>query len=534
MKRSGRLAIILGMIATVASLSTSLADTVKMKSGEEFSGKIVMEAKDFIKIELESAASSTIKESKMISRSDIKEILKTAPDDLEWEKIQKMVPTRSLLTASTYKTMIETGPKAFISKYPLSVHKTKVSEILTVLNEELDKVERGYQKIEDEWFSPEDRANYPMMVDAKKRSLAMNNQAAQRTLPAYIQAMRTFQDLEENHFGTPGHAKGLARAKELLPLIGQTATRFLRDAAARNQQFEEQKALLPEDEKMRVVAARQREEEQYAKSVAADQAAGIKWLRVNINSADSLNQLISLTKEEIARLDTQSAGTLEARAENLVEIDKMLAEDKLVDAKLALSKVEPLEGDGKMSSSKKKKSSSKKSTTKEAPKATSYLVELNQKLTAKFDAIALKEAAAAAAAEATGFAKGMVKKDGEEVPEGTEEGVAAKGDEEKTEGEDADAAAPAKRRNALAGIAETQEVSETADEPEDAPKKKTSTKKKKGGTDWDAVRAKKEASGGGGGGGGGLPSWAIPAIIGVVLGVTVLILKKLGIGGAKE
>lgn len=523
MKKSGRMAFVVGMIVVLASGGVAMADTIKMNDGSEISGKIVLEGSDFVKIELQTSA--TIKESKMIKKSDIKQILKTAPDDLEWEKIQKLVPTRSLTSASSYRTMIEAGPKAFIATYLNSVHKTKVSEILKTLNEELDKVERGYQKIEDEWFSPEDRQNFSMRVEAKKRYLAMQNQVAQHNLPAYVQAMRSFQILDENHFGSPGHAQAVAGVKELLPVIGQTATRFLRDVNARNQQFERDKELLDAGAKAQVLAAREREEIMYQRSLAADKAAGVKWVGVNIRSTESLTALITLVKSEIERLKSVDAVALKARAEKLYEADKLIAEDKLVDAKVIVSQIEALPGEPKLKSSRKKKKSSSSDKSPEKA-AKSYYVAVSQKLADKLAAEAQATADAAAEAEAAKVVGNGKKKDDKSAaaPAGGDGDAAAKGG-------NAAATEPSGRRNILGVIAKSDET-EVKEEPEE--KKKKPTKKKKTGTNWDEKRKAAEARGGSGSSGGGYPIWVYTVGIAVVLGAVVGVMKAMGIGGAKE
>ena len=100
-----------------------LADTVKLKDGKSFDGKITYEGTDFIKLEM--AVSASIKETKTILRTDIAEIVKAAPDDVALDAIRKQLPAPSLLTADGYRALIEKGPKAFLAQFPGSRHKAR-------------------------------------------------------------------------------------------------------------------------------------------------------------------------------------------------------------------------------------------------------------------------------------------------------------------------------------------------------------------------------------------------------------------------
>src|SRR6056297_3337220 len=129
---------------TVALATTIHADEIKLKNGETLSGRITYEADDIVKIEV--SISESIKETKVLARDQIETITKDAPDNVEFAKIQKLVPTRSMMSASAYRSALTTGPDAFLEAYPDSQHVPKVKEIKATLEEELDKVERSEER----------------------------------------------------------------------------------------------------------------------------------------------------------------------------------------------------------------------------------------------------------------------------------------------------------------------------------------------------------------------------------------------------
>ncbi|MEM9017882.1 MAG: PTPDL family protein, partial [Verrucomicrobiota bacterium] len=343
----------------IASLSagSGLADEIQMKSGETYSGRITYEGDDIVKIEIQ--ISSSIKETKILSRSEIAQIAKEAPDDVEFAKIEMLLPTDSLITAASYRSMIETGPTQFLKRFPESKHVAKVTEIKTTLEEELDKVERGFIKLEENWISPQEREQFKTKIDSTIRFLRMEKSAAARNYNGFIGAMREYEVLEKDFHGTPAFARGVELAQQIVPTLGSQVSGMLRDLEVRNAEYERNKAALNEADRMQVEAARKREEEQYQAGVAADKKRGIKWVRLNRNSQSSLESYLSLLKGENTAVGNYDTEALKAKAQKLTEVDELIAKGNLEVAQLKLNEANDMsvvKPGAKSSKSKKGKS----------------------------------------------------------------------------------------------------------------------------------------------------------------------------------
>jgi hypothetical protein len=185
------------LASTLIALLPLGADEIKLKSGQTLTGRITYEAADIVKIEI--PVSASIKETKIIGRADIESIVKDAPDDVEFNKLQTLVPAPSMLSAENYRKMLETGPDAFLKNHPDSKHVAKVKEIQATLAEELDKVERGFMKVDGEWYSPQDKVAYKELIESKIRLLRMESNAKGNNYSQLIAAMREFEVIEESN-----------------------------------------------------------------------------------------------------------------------------------------------------------------------------------------------------------------------------------------------------------------------------------------------------------------------------------------------
>ena len=355
------------------------ADSVKLKSGQVWEGKITFETNDVVKIQV--PVSASINETKTILRSDIEEIVKASPDDVAMEELKKLVPTPSLLKPSDYQNLIDAKVQPFLNSFAGSKHKPAVEKILEELKTEKDKVERGQIKLENEWIDAKTQQEFKTRTDARILDLLMRREADQRNL---LGALRRFETLEEQYFGTPAFLEAVPVALKILPAYGQALTQALQNVEYLNQKWEQDKGLLNEVERARVEAARQRELDQYKKNVEAEKAKAIKWQTVNPTSKEDLQANVNLVRAEITRLQGLDLAALTEQSKKLVEADELIAKGDLEKAKTIIAEV---------GGSLKKSGSSSKTSSKKGVPSSSYVKALADKIVATEAAMAAADAA---------------------------------------------------------------------------------------------------------------------------------------------
>lgn len=497
-------------------LGISQGDEITLKSGETLSGKITYEADDIVKIEI--AVSSSIKETKIIARGDIAEIKKEAPDSVAFQEIESKMPIGSLVSASQYRSLIETGPESFLRRFPESPHVEKVKEIQVILEEELDKVERGFLKIEEEWISPQDKATFETLIKSRIQFLKMEAASRIGNHNGIIAAMREFEVLEETFYGTPSFPKALEFALQAIPALGNRLNGMARDVDYRNAEWERSKATLNDESRAQVEAARKREEDTYLAGLEADKKAGIKWVRLNPRSKSSIESYLSLASSELKRLRGYDIEQLKAQAEKLVEVDELIAKNNYELARTRLNSA--LEMSGQTGSQSNRSS-------------TSYISALSEKLKEKVAEQEALEKARTEAAKSEALAANLNKKadsapssddpETEEPQEGSEEMAEEEAAEEnETETTEEAPEDPANMFAALSG-AEKGKAKEEGDSKNNPDPKKEAPEAER---ERPAPVVVDE--------GGGFPISLIIPIVTVLLLVTVVALKVLGVGGKKK
>ena len=506
------------------------ADTVKLKSGEVFEGKITFETSDVVKIQVPISAS--INETKTILRSDIAEIVKAAPDDVAMEELKGLIPTPSLMKASDYQTLIESKVQSFLNSFPDSKHKPEVEKILEQLKKEKDMVERGQIKLENDWIDVQTQQEFKTRTDARILNLLMRQDAAQKNL---LGALRRFEILEEQYYGAPAHVEAVPEVLKILPAYGQTLTRALQNADYHNKKWMEDKMLLDEVERGRVEAARQREIDLYQRNVDAEKAKGIKWQSVNPLSKEDLQANVNQVSAEIKRLQALDLASLTEQSKKLVEADESIAKGDLAKAKTLIAEA----GVSIKKSGRTSKSSSKKGG---APSST-YAKALADKIAAKEEAIAAAEAARKSNKKGQ-QAAGLLNTGASAAAAGSNPG------EEPAAGEPAAEEQPESgARSAMEEMMATNKKSaeETKVAEEGKPEKTTTAKAKSKpkpkpkassslDDDEDEVNPREQPRPSSEGGGGfGLPSFQtiLMIVAGLMVAVTVA-MKVLGIGSKKE
>ena len=416
-----------------------------------------------------------------------------------------------------------------------------MQEIRATLAEELDKVERGYLKIENDWISPQDKIDFKELVDSRIRFLRMESFSKGGNYPSLIAAMREYEAIEEGFAGSPAYPKAVELARQVIPALGQQLQTLARDVDFHNAEYQKSLEASTPDARAQLIAAREREDKAIADGVAADKKNGVKWVQLNPRSKPALEDYLKLASSELARVRELDTSLLSKQAELLVEADKRIAANDIAGARAKVTEAAALVGQKTDAGSKSKSKSSKSSKSKGSGQAGSYLAVVNGKINARLAAEQEKAKAKAAASDSEALTANLAKSAGQPgVPaESPAAAVPAEGGTEAPAATATEGAAPTEEPKpevdefaALASSKSADTKSETkgADSKAKSPSKtKTKSSKSKATEEEKEEKSRPAAVEEEG----GFPVSLIVPIITALLIVVVVVMKVLGIGGKK-
>jgi len=519
---TGIAASLLALLSLTLAVS-SFADVVTLKDGTSVEGRIIVEGTDMLRIEVQ--VTPSIKETKTYSMTEVAKVEKTAPDKLAFAAVKELVPTRSLMTASDYDRIIKDGPQKFLSSFADSEHRAEVEKILADLEAEKERVQRGGIKLDGEWIDREERQLYRFAVDARVRLNRIRQKAEVDNL---LGALRDFQTMGDSYAETPAYVTAVEEAQKIISAWGSTLQRKLANVDILNQRDEASLKLAAEDQRRRTQEARDAERQQFADLVRKEKDQGVVWVSVSDRDKQSLQNAIGIAKAQLDRLRALDIAALKKQAEDLTEANRLLGEGDLAEARLVIA--ESAVGRSSSSKSRSRSRSKSKSKTTANTTPTSYSQWLTQRIDEEEATLAENaraKAAAAEAAEAAKIAAGGAPKEAD--AEGATD-AKANADGETAAVADAPTAGGTPSRAEIMAAEKAREQAKKAAEEKaaaDADSKKKSRSKKSSSDDDDDDKKRPAPAASGG----GINIQVIVPIIAVLLMVTILVLKKFGIGG---
>ncbi len=280
----------------LALMSVVLADTLKLKDGTTLEGVATDVPPDSIKFVWR--PSKSIKEERVFKLSEIAELKRLAPDELEMPALRALVPTPDLFGATAYTKIIEGQLKPFLTKYPASKLAEEVKGILKTLEAELEKVNNGWQKLEGTWISPEESKWNDYNIDAKILRKQMQDDIKALDTKGALDKMIK---LKSEYLATPAFVEAVEMYSKMLDDYDKELLGKIREQPARMKELEANKATLD-----KVAAAELQLAIDKRKSDLKLKNDDEKKLKVPILSADDYDlqslkaSQISVAKERVA------------------------------------------------------------------------------------------------------------------------------------------------------------------------------------------------------------------------------------------
>lgn len=261
----------------LASIFTSslLADTIELKSGVTYQGKVISEDDKSYLLEIHYSAS--IKDERRIPKSDVRQITRDAKDAEAFKAVKASVPTPDMLGAEAYAKRIQLATD-FLKNHPKSKHAKQVQTILTELQNEQKVIAEGGMKLNGQLVTAsETRSNayeiHARLIGRQFKKLARTGQ--------YGPALRRWDKLQKyTHSST---------YKACLPLIPRVCksyeaelTQLINSLDARLKKRETVLASLAPNDQARSQRLMEQKQARYAATLEKERnEMRTKWLTID-------------------------------------------------------------------------------------------------------------------------------------------------------------------------------------------------------------------------------------------------------------
>ncbi|MBG7606411.1 MAG: hypothetical protein IZT59_00020 [Verrucomicrobia bacterium] len=283
----------------LSCLQLAPADTIVLKNGDKFDGKVLREVDgNYI---LEVKVTDTIRDEKIVAKSDVKYIDKEKEDDKAFKKIEGFTPTPELLPKVAYEKRIE-KVDAFISTYPESTSLSKAKKIHDYLTEEYAIVQNGGIKFGEEMVSADDYMANSYEYDATIAGKAIKKAVGRRD---FLSALRAFTKYEKTFSDAAGRDEIANLIKQVLSVYQNSIDENLASLSSRMEKRESGLATMSPEDRKQTLRALAEKEERVVAHYQQEKEAREPWVTPDAFHKESLDEARRQVEGETRRLETK-------------------------------------------------------------------------------------------------------------------------------------------------------------------------------------------------------------------------------------
>lgn len=307
------------MLLLACSAGFLHADIVILKDGKRLEGSITAENPQAIHMRYK--LTPKIWDDKDIPRTEIAEIIKQKPEEVELIELKKLVPTVDLMTAEKYEALIQDRLRPFVNRYPGTPQAAEAEKMIAQVQEEKEKVVAGGVKLEGKWLTPDEAKAETYNINAYGMRAAMLEKIEAKD---YSGALREFEKLySAQGFASKYFVQAVEEATTVLTKYEAIIEQMIKDQPALQKMRDESLKKLIEPDLSRVKQAIDREMEQW-KTTYEQERKVTKWYTPNkydLSSLKALSQSIITQKNQLKGLNLAVIGKVNAAIARVMQAE---------------------------------------------------------------------------------------------------------------------------------------------------------------------------------------------------------------------
>lgn len=281
----------------------AVADTFVLNDGTELEGELIRETETHYLARIN--VTPTIRERRELAKADVKEIRRTPADEIAFEKLEEFPTFSTARSSEPYQVHLD-RINSFIEEFPDSDYNAELIEIKNRYQQEIDRLEKGEAKLNDEWISKEELDKFPYRYDAKflLNSLRQNN--AQGYL---LNTLIEFEQNKEDFQNSESFGEMVEEANNALRQYQSYLRREIPQVEKRIAEREKMLAEASENERARFEEAFAAEDRRFEVLKSRAQRDRKNWYQISPHNLQDHNLALQQTERELTQLENYRADT---------------------------------------------------------------------------------------------------------------------------------------------------------------------------------------------------------------------------------
>lgn len=303
------------------------ADIVVLKDGKRLEGNITAETPQSVKMHYKLTAK--IWDDKDIPRTEIAEIIKQKPEEVELIELKKFVPTPDLMTAEKYEALIQDRLRPFVNRYPGTKEAAEVEKMVAIAQEEKEKVVAGGVKLEGRWLTPDEAKANKLNLDAYALRVAMMEKAEAKDYSGALKEFDKLTDPRGSNLASVYYPKAVEEALAILTMYDKQIEQMIKDQPTLTKMREDNMKKLIDPDLSRMKSAVEREREQW-KSNYDIESKTTRWYtpyKYDLPSLKTLSQTITAEKNRLKAVDVAVITKVNEILKRLMQADAKAGQD---------------------------------------------------------------------------------------------------------------------------------------------------------------------------------------------------------------
>lgn len=316
------------LFALISSAGFLQADIVTLKDGKSLEGNILSETPTAVRMRYK--LTPKIWDEKDIPRTDIAEIVKQKPEEVEVIELRKLLPTTDLMTAEKYEQLIQDRLRPFVNRYPGTKEAAEVEKMIATAQEEKEKVVAGGMKVEGKWLTPDEAKADSYNIKAYGVLAEIDEKIAAKEYSAALNAFDKIANTRSGYVASIYYPKAVETVLEVLAKYEAQIEQMIKDQPALQKMRDDGVKKLIDPDLTRMKDAIAREKELWKDGYEAEKKFGTRWFspyKYDLPSLKILAKTIVAEKTRLKEINTAAIGKINQSIADIMHSEAAAGKD---------------------------------------------------------------------------------------------------------------------------------------------------------------------------------------------------------------